>query len=229
MAYNSDMAYLPLAKHKLLHDGDLQDTVNIGSELFWRNNCQSEEVDAPLGAQFNGVDLGEMAIVYLTFGSQVSIDPVVNHQHLIVQTTLTGNSSTQNGKQFINTVPNDIAVIDPSLPTRITFEPGCAHLVLKIHRSLIANKLSELLRQQVNDDVLASDEENVQPRLIQVFFSVLPAGEADRLHHLDLEWFYLRKNIVSHGLPYRIQVYKRSRKRLSIHIRWDQWNTRSYS
>lgn len=148
------MAYLPLGKHNLLHDGDLRDTVNIGNELFWRNNCQAEEIGTSLGAQFNGVNLGDMAIVYLTFDSQVSIEPVENREHLIVQTTLTGNSSTRNGRQSINTVPNDIAVIDPSLPTRISFEPGCAHLVLKINRALIGAKLSELLRQQVKDDLV---------------------------------------------------------------------------
>lgn len=147
------MADLFLTKHNLLHDGGLRDTVNIGKELFWRNSCQVEEVNTALGAQFNGIDLGEMTIVYLTFGSEISIDPVANHQHLIVQTTLTGNSCTRNGKQSVYTSPNDIAVINPSLPTRITFQPGCAHLALKIDRSLIRNTLSELLRQQVNNDL----------------------------------------------------------------------------
>ncbi|MCB1695057.1 MAG: AraC family transcriptional regulator [Pseudomonadales bacterium] len=145
---------IPLSKHRLLRDGDLRETVDIGSTLFWRNDCQTEEVDKSLGAQFNGINLGDMTIAYLTFDSRVSIAPAEESQHLLVQSTLKGNGNTRNGRQSFNTMPNDIAVIDPSLPTRITFEPGCAHLVLKVTRRLIEGKLSELLRRQINDDLV---------------------------------------------------------------------------
>ena len=83
------MAYdIPLAKHSLLRDGDLRDAVNVGNELFWRNSCEADDIGTPIGAQFNGVNLGDMAIVYLTFESRVSIEPVEDSRHLLVQLSL---------------------------------------------------------------------------------------------------------------------------------------------
>lgn len=62
-----------LAEHKLLEDGNIIETVNIGKELLWSNRCQTAEDSHNLDAQFNGIDLGPITIVYLTFGSNITI------------------------------------------------------------------------------------------------------------------------------------------------------------
>lgn len=139
-----------LAEHKMLQDGDVNDTVNVGKELLWSNRCESSEEGQSLDAQFNGIDLGSITIVYLTFASEISIEPAETDQFFIVQTTLEGTSTTRVGGHCIHTSRNDIAIIDPSLPTKISFTPGCAHLVLKIERNLLEAKLQTLLNQQLN-------------------------------------------------------------------------------
>ena len=144
------MSSQPLAEHKLLRDGDVNDTVNVGKELLWSNSCQSSEAGQSLDAQFNGIDLGSITIVYLTFASEISIQPEETDKFFIVQTTLAGTSTTRVGEQCVQTSRNDIAIIDPSLPTKISFTPGCAHLVLKIERNLLESKLRALLNQQLN-------------------------------------------------------------------------------
>ncbi len=143
----------PLAKHNLLKNGDIREAVNVGNTLFWQNRCLSGGGGESIGAQFNGISLGPISIAYLTFGEEVSIEPVTTDQHLIIQTTLSGNSSTKNGARKITTGASDIAVIDASLPTTITFQPGCAHLALKIDRSLIENTLQTLLQQSIREPV----------------------------------------------------------------------------
>ncbi len=147
------MSYLPLAKHSLLQNGDVRDTVDIGNSLFWQNRCLNVGRGESIGAQFNGVALGSMSIAYLTFGAEVTIEPATTDQHLIIQTTLSGNSSTKNGGRLISTGVSDVAVIDASLPTKITFQPGCAHLALKIDRFLIENMLQTLLQQTIREPV----------------------------------------------------------------------------
>lgn len=142
-----------LAEHKLLRDGDLNDTVNVGKELLWSNRCQKSEDGQFLDAQFNGIDLGSITIVYLTFASEISIEPAETDQFFIVQTTLEGASTTRVGGDCIQTSRNDIVIIDPSLATKISFTPGCAHLVLKIERNLLESKLQTLLNQQLNYSV----------------------------------------------------------------------------
>lgn len=147
------MNYRPLATHNLLHNGNIRDVINVGNQLFWQNRCESGDPGGLIKAQFNGLNLGPISIVYLTFGADVTIEPVCNEQHFIVQTTLSGQSTTQNGRRVVLTKPSDIAVIDASLPTKIHFKQGCAHLVLKIDRGLINLKLQALLQQEINQPV----------------------------------------------------------------------------
>ena len=141
----------PLAEHKMLQDGGILDTVTIGKELLWSNRCQMSEDDASLDAQFNGIDLGSITIVYLTFGSNISIEPAKTDQFFIIQTTLDGTSTTINGERKVTTERNDIVIIDPSFPTRISFTPGCAHLVLKVERKILESKLKNLLNQHISE------------------------------------------------------------------------------
>ncbi len=142
-----------LAEHKILQDGNIVDTVNIGRELLWSNRCQTAADGPSLDAQFNGIDLGPITIVYLTFGSDITIEPAKTDQFFIVQTTLEGTSTTTNGDFSVKTSRNDIAIIDPLLPTKISFTPGCAHLVLKIERQLLDSKLQTLLNQKLGDTI----------------------------------------------------------------------------
>jgi AraC-like DNA-binding protein len=142
-----------LAEHKMLQDGNVTDTVNIGKELFWSNRCQTSEDHLSLDAQFNGIDLGAISIIYLTFGSNITIEPSETDQFFIVQTTLEGSSTTTNGDFSVQTTRNDIAIIDPLLPTKISFTPGCAHLVLKVERKLLESKLQSLLNQQLGEPI----------------------------------------------------------------------------
>lgn len=148
------MANVPLATHNLLQNGDIHDAINIGNQLFWQNRCRSESHGESINAEFNGVNLGPISIVYLSFGAEVSIEPLRNEQHFIVQTTLRGNSRTKNGDREITTRPNDIVVIDGSLPTKITFSRNCAHLVLKIDRAIVNQTLQRLLDQRISEPVL---------------------------------------------------------------------------
>jgi len=148
------MLYRPLATHQLLQNGNIRDTVHVGKELFWQNRCESGDPGGLIDAQFNGINLGTMSIVYLTFGADVSIEPVCNDQHFLIQTTLIGQSSTQNGQRLITTAANDIAIIDPSLPTKINFKQGCAHLAFKMDRSTVTLKLADLLQQDINEPVV---------------------------------------------------------------------------
>ena len=148
------MTHLPLATHELLRDGDLGDVVSVGSQLFWQNHGETVDPGGPINARFNGLNLGVMSIACLSFGTEVTIEPVCNEQHLIVQTSLTGQSTTVNGHQKVAAEPGDVVVIDASLPTKIQFAKDCAHLVLKIDRALIAQKLSQLLQQDIGGPVV---------------------------------------------------------------------------
>lgn len=147
------MVNAPLATHNLLKNGDIHDAVKIGNQLFWQNSCRPEKDGELINAQFNGVNLGPISIVYLSFGAEVSIEPLRNEQHFIVQTTLRGHSRTQNGSRQVATRASDIAIIDASLPTKITFNQNCAHLVLKIDRGVVNRTLQELLQQDIRHPV----------------------------------------------------------------------------
>jgi AraC-like DNA-binding protein len=142
-----------LTEHKMLQDGNIFDTVSVGRELLWSNRCQTAEDSPSLDAQFNGIDLGQIAIIYLTFASDITIEPEKTDQFFIVQTTLEGSSTTTNGEFSITTSRNDILIIDPSVYTKISFTPGCAHLVLKIERKLLEAKLQTLLKQHLSEAV----------------------------------------------------------------------------
>lgn len=145
-----EMSNLPLETRQLLQNGSLRDTVDVGKALFWKNRCESDDPGGLIGAQFNGVNLGPISIAYLTFGASVIIEPAPNEEHFIVQTTVAGSSTTKNGRRTITTHPHNVAVIDASQPTKICFERGCSHLVLKIDRSLIELKLQALLQKSIN-------------------------------------------------------------------------------
>jgi len=147
------MRNLPLGTHQLLQNGSLRDTVAAGSKLFWNNRCESQDSGDLVRAQFNGVNLGPISIAYLAFDSPVMIEPAPNQDHFIVQATVAGQSTTINGRQIITTHADNVAVIDASLPTRIYFQQGCSHLVLKIDRALIEFRMQALLQRNIDRPV----------------------------------------------------------------------------
>lgn len=137
----------------MLQHGNIRETVNIGKELLWSNRVQMTGDATSLDAQFNGIDLGTVTIIYLSFGSDVSIEPLRTDRYFIIQTTLEGTSTTKNGTDTVTTQSNDIVIIDPTLATKISFTPGCAHLVLKIERQFLESTLQSLLNCSLNETI----------------------------------------------------------------------------
>lgn len=146
------MNKLPLTLHNILENGDISSAHRAGEKLFWSHRFKKPPVQS-IGARFNGLNLGPMSLAYLSFSEKVSIEPELNDSDLLLQVTLDGSSTSVNGNQKIITQHNDIAMIDPSLSTTITFTPECSHFALRLDRKSLEKTLEETIRTTLKDPI----------------------------------------------------------------------------
>ena len=146
------MNSLPLTLHNILENGDTSSAISAGEKLFWSHRFKRPPAQ-PIGAHFNGLNIGPMSLAYLSFSETVSIEPEPNDRDFLLQVTINGNSTSINGNKKIITQHNDIAMIDPSLTTVITFSPGCSHFALRLDRETLEKTLENTIRTTLKEPV----------------------------------------------------------------------------
>jgi AraC-like DNA-binding protein len=153
---------LPLARHLLVQTSDLAEARERVARVFCEHKLAYLRPNQQLSMRQNVVRFGNLALSYITYGCDVSIDPGKLSTFFLVHFIPKGRCQIQIGRE--NLVGSAMAgsVTSPTLPMRMCWDAECAHLVLKIDRTALERHLSHLLGEVATRPIEFKPELEVQ-------------------------------------------------------------------
>lgn len=173
---------LPLAKHVLVRTSDLDEARERVGRVFCDHKLEYLRPKCRLNMRQHIVKFGNLALSYIVYGSDVSIDPGMLSSFFLVHLIPSGICQINVGRHEL--VGSTIAgsVTSPTLPMRMRWNSECAHLVVKIDRAAIERHLSHLLGDVVTRPIEFHPKLEVQHGLGASLRRLIDfvAGELDR-------------------------------------------------
>jgi len=125
---------LPLARHLLVQTSDLDEARERVARVFCDHKLAYLRPTHNLNMRQHVVRFGNLALSYITYGCDVSIDPGRLSTFFLVHFVPKGRCQIQIGRENVAGSATAGAVTSPTLPMRMCWDAECAHLVLKIDR-----------------------------------------------------------------------------------------------
>jgi AraC-like DNA-binding protein len=173
---------LPLARHLLVRTGDLDEARERVARVFCEHKLDYLRSDRGLNMRQHVARFGNLALSYITYGCDVSIDPDKLSTFFLVHLVPHGRSQIQVGdREFVGSATTG-SVTSPTLPMRMRWDAACGHLVLKIDRSALERHLSYLLGEVATRPIEFEPEFQVQAGHVAGFTRLIEfvAHELDR-------------------------------------------------
>ena len=137
--------HLPLARHLLTQTSDLDEARERVARVFCDHKLAYVYPKRRLNMRQHVVHFGNMALSYITYGCDVSIDPGKLSTFFLVHFIPSGRCQIQVGRDELIGSTTTGSVTSPTLPMRMRWDAECGHLVLKINRLPLERHLSHLL------------------------------------------------------------------------------------
>jgi AraC-like DNA-binding protein len=135
---------LPLARHLLVATRDLDEARERVAKVFCDHKLHYLGRNRALDMRQHVVRLGSMALSYITYGSEVSIDPGELSTFFLVHFIPSGRCEIKIGRNELVGSAATGSVTSPTLPMRMRWDAECAHLVVKIDRAALERHVSDL-------------------------------------------------------------------------------------
>ena len=143
----------PLARHLLFETNDLDEAREGVGKVFCAHKLEYLRPRRRLDMRQNVARVGNLALSYITYGADVSIDPGRVSTFFLVHLIPAGRSEIHIGKRSLVGSANMGSVTSPTLAMRMRWSADCAHLVLKLDRAALERHLSALLGEIVTRPV----------------------------------------------------------------------------
>ena len=143
----------PLARHLLFETNDLDEAREGVGKVFCAHKLEYLRPTRSLDMRQNVARVGNLALSYITYGADVSIDPGRVSTFFLVHLIPAGRSEIHIGKRSLVGSAHTGSVTSPTLPMRMRWSADCAHLVLKLDRAALERHLSALLGEIVTRPV----------------------------------------------------------------------------
>ena len=136
---------LPLARHMLVETSDLDEARERVSKVFCEHQLECLRPKSRLDMRQHVARFGKLAMSYIAYGTDVSIDPGKLSTFFLVHLIPQGRSEIRIGDRSLIGSSATGAVTSSTLAMRMRWSADCAHLVLKIERAALERHLTHLL------------------------------------------------------------------------------------
>lgn len=173
---------LPLARHLLVRTGDIDEARERVGRVFCAHKLEYLRPRHRLDMRQHVARFGNLALSYITYGADVSIDPGKLSTFFLVHLIPIGRSEIRIGNGDLTGSSAVGAVTSPTMALRMRWSADCAHLVLKIERAALERHLCGLLGDVVTRPIEFAPELPVESGLGAAFRRQIHfvAGELDR-------------------------------------------------
>lgn len=132
-----DISAEPLSAHRLFQTQD----IDLAREFVTQKFCDHELVPGSFHQTFdtrhNHVAGHTVSLNYLSYSSEVSINPGELDRFYLIQVPIRGHAQVTNGKTNVDASSQMASVLNPTQRTQMTWFEGCEKVLLQIDKSAL--------------------------------------------------------------------------------------------
>ena len=180
---------LPLSRYPLAQSTDVDDARARVGDAFCRHQLAPLDGRSSFAARFHGVELGDVGLYYLDYGSSVRIDPRDLDDFYLVQVPLDGSAIIAGRGWEMESTTRMASILQPGSPVSMRWSNGNRQLLVHIDSDALHDRLRRRLgrvpRESIRFDPsmrLDGDRENAWVRLVKTLVDgvdTLGAGPQD--------------------------------------------------
>lgn len=143
------MTALPLERHLAFETRDLDEARERVARVFCPHRLDYARPGCRLRARQHLARFGNLALSYVFYGAEVSIDPGKLDSFFLIHLIHSGHSEIRVGDHVLVGSPRVGSVTSATLALRMQWSADCAHVVLKVDRPALERHLADLLGEIV--------------------------------------------------------------------------------
>lgn len=184
----------PLAAYPFFSSRDADEARHKVARVFCPHELRQINTRTPFSSRHNLVRLGETALNYLTYGTDVDINPGYLDSFYLVQMPLEGTAEIRCGQQAVHSTPDTATILNPHEATRMHWRHDNRQLMLWIPKESVERRLAEHLGEPVNEpltfDVALSQREGMTRSWCRMLGDL-----ADNIDHCGADWLRFRPTV----------------------------------
>lgn len=143
------MTALPLERHLAFETRDLDEARERVARVFCPHRLRMVRPKCRVRARQHVARLGNLALSYVAYGAEVSIDPGKLDSFFLIHLVHSGRSEIRIGDRALVATRLMGTVTSPTLALSMQWSADCAHLVLKVDRPALELHLADLLGEMI--------------------------------------------------------------------------------
>lgn len=132
----------------LFRSTELEEVRAEVSRVFCPHALDQVDTKRPLSTVHNMVRLGETALNFLTYGTDVIIDPGSLERFYLVQLPLAGSALVTCGKESVESSPCSAVILNPDEHVEMRWSGASAQLLLWVPRQSVERRLAEVMGEE---------------------------------------------------------------------------------
>ncbi len=186
----------PLSAFPFFASRDAEEARQKVARIFCPHELRQVGTRTPFASRHNLVRLGETALNYLTYGTEVDILPGCLDTFYLVQLPLQGTARIRCGDEEVYASPATASILNPDAPTRMRWQHDARKLMLWIPRSAVERRLADHLGD-APEAPLAFDVALPQAEGLTRTWCRMVADLADNIDQCGADWLRFRPTVAS--------------------------------
>lgn len=184
----------PLSAFPFFSSRDADEARLKVARVFCPHELRPVGTHTPFASRHNMIKLGETALNYLTYGTEVDILPGCLDSFYLVQLPLDGTARIRCGSQDVYSSPDTASILNPHEPTRMRWQHDNRQLMLWIPRHSLERRLEEhlgeALKAPLSFDVALSQREGMTRSWCRMLIDL-----ADNIDQCGADWLRFRPTV----------------------------------
>ncbi len=130
----------------------------VGRNIYPHRLTVAEAHPVSLMCVTSALDLGDCALGYVQYGSNVGIDSGIIEQYLLVKSTMCGSGRVTCGDHAVTSTPSSIIMTSMTERSTILMSAQCRHLTARISRQALEARIAEKLGRRLTEPLRFSME-----------------------------------------------------------------------
>lgn len=139
------MALALLKDHSLFRSSDLDEARERVAAIFCPHRLETIGARSLFDACHHHVAGQRLSLNYIEYGAKTMIAPGELGAFYLLQIPLEGGAEISNGRETYLSTPDRAAILNPHLPTRMTWEEGTRQVLVQVSRRALHDHLAGLL------------------------------------------------------------------------------------
>jgi AraC-like DNA-binding protein len=145
---------LPLANFSKFTSNNVDESQESVSNIFWKHRLQLLDSNNNFSTKVNEATVGESSLIYISYGTAVSINTTQLTGSFLIQVPIIGNAeiTVNNTKEYVNSVL--ASIISPSQSMKMKLSDNCGFFTVRLSQVKIEKMLSSLLGYELQEPLI---------------------------------------------------------------------------